>query len=263
METLSVVVITHNEEARLRACLESVAWADQIIVVDSLSDDGTVAIARAFTAEVHRRPWPGYASQKNFGIDQATGDWILILDADERVSTDLREEIQDLLKGGAEHPVYRVPFKNHLGGRWLAHGGLYPDYHPRLFRRGAARYGEREIHETLRYAGGERPGRGRLRGAILHLTYADLANYLDKVNRYTSLEADALAAEGHRVRWWHLLKPVPRFFKLYVRKKGFLDGVPGLASAALLALYPLLVQAKVLERRHKRILPPDAGTTPR
>jgi glycosyltransferase involved in cell wall biosynthesis len=251
METLSVVIVTRNEEARLRACLESVAWADQIIVVDSLSEDGTVAVAAEFTPDVHRRPWPGYASQKNFGIDQATGDWILILDADERVSAELRGEIQGLLAGGAEHPVYRVPFKNHLAGRWLAHGGLYPDYHPRLFRRGAARYGEREIHETLQYAGGSKPSRGRLRGAILHLTYADLANYLEKVNRYTSLEADALAAEGHRVRWWHLLKPIPRFFKLYVRKKGFLDGVPGLASAVLLAVYPLLVQAKVLERQHQ------------
>jgi glycosyltransferase involved in cell wall biosynthesis len=247
VETLSVVVVTRNEEAKLRACLESVAWADQIVVVDSLSTDATVAIAREFTAHVHERPWPGYASQKNFGMDQATGDWILVLDADERVTPELRAEIQALLAGPAAHPLYRIPFRNHLGGTWLAHGGLYPDFHPRLFRRGAARYGGREIHEALEYSG----SKGRLRGAIDHLTYADLAAYVDKVNRYTTLEAEALAAQGHRVRWWHLLRPLPRFFKLYVRKRGFLDGVPGLASAALLAIYPLLVQAKAAEREKR------------
>lgn len=246
METLSIVIVTHNEAARIRRCLESVAWADEIVMVDSLSDDATVAIGSEFTSKIHVRPWPGYASQKNFGIDQATGEWILILDADERVSEALGAEIRALLAGAPAHPVYRVPFKNYLGATWLAHGGLHPDYHPRLFRRGAARYGEREIHETLEFTGSQ----GKLLGPIEHLTYADLATYLNKVNRYTTLEAEDLAARGFRVRWWHLLKPVPRFFRLYVRKKGFLDGVPGLASAVLLAVYPLLVLAKVVERQH-------------
>jgi glycosyltransferase involved in cell wall biosynthesis len=253
METLSVVIITHNEEARLPACLESVAWADQVVVVDSQSTDATAAVAARATPHVHVRPWPGYASQKNFGMDQATGDWILILDADERVSPELREEIRALLAGGAGHPLYRIPFKNHLGDTWLAHGGLYPDYHPRLFRRGFARYGAREIHETLVFPGTPgRPRGGKLAGAIIHLTYPDLATYVDKVNRYTTLEAEAGTAGERPPRWWHLLVPIPRFFKLYVRKKGFLDGVPGLASAVLLAIYPFLVRAKRLERQKLR-----------
>jgi glycosyltransferase involved in cell wall biosynthesis len=245
METLSVVIITRNEAARIRACLESVAWAGEIVVVDSQSEDATAAICAEFTPRVYVRPWPGYASQKNFGIEQATGDWILILDADERVSPRLAAEIRTLLAGTPLHPVYRIPFRNYLGNTWLAHGGLYPDYHPRLFRRGHARYGEREIHEKLEFNG----TLGSLEGPIEHLTYADLATYLHKVNHYTSLEAEWLARTGFRVRWWHFLKPIPRFFKYFIRKQGWRDGFRGLASAVLLALYPLLIYVKVLERQ--------------
>jgi glycosyltransferase involved in cell wall biosynthesis len=246
--TLSVVVITHNEAGRIRRCLDSVAGlAAEVIVVDSQSEDGTAALAAECGARVVVRPWPGYASQKNFGIDQATGDWILILDADEAVSEPLGREIRALLDGAPPHPVYRIPFRNYLGTFWLAHGGLHPDYHPRLFRRGCARYGEREIHEVLEIQGSQ----GKLQGAIEHLTYRDLAAYLDKVNRYTTLEAEVLAAKGFRVRWWHLLKPLPRFFKYYVRKRGYRDGFRGLASAVLLAFYPFFIHVKVLERGDK------------
>jgi len=242
------VVVTRNEAARIGRCLDSVAWADEIVVVDSESEDGTAALCRERGARVFVRPWPGYASQKNFGFDQAGGDWILLLDADERVSDELAGEIRAVLAGPAPHPVYRIPFKNYLGDTWLAHGGLYPDYHPRLFLRGRARYGAREIHEVLEYQGRA----GKLRGAIEHLTYQDIATYLDKVNRYTTLEAEVLAARGFRVRWWHLLKPLPRFFKYYVRKRGFRDGFKGLASAVLLAFYPFFVHVKVLERQARR-----------
>ena len=250
-QTLSVVIITHNEEAKIRACLESVAWASEIIVVDSLSTDATVRICSEFTERIHIREWPGYASQKNFGIDQASGDWILILDADERVSADLRSEIQALLAAPSPHAAFRIPFKNYLGRHWLAHGGLYPDYHPRLFRKGAARYGRREIHESLQIDGTQ----GRLNGAIEHLTYEDIATYLQKVNHYTTLEARHLAREGFRVRKRHFLKPLGKFFKVYIRKKGFLDGRHGLTSALFLSLYPYLVYAKVLELQE----PPDSA----
>jgi len=245
METLSIVIVTRNEEARIRPCLESVAWADEIIVVDSLSEDGTTAICAEFTSRIHSRPWPGYASQKNFGIDQATADWILILDADERVSPALAEEIRTLLDGHAAHPIYQIPRKNHLGTQWLAHGGLYPDFTTRLFRRGQARYGEQEIHETLDFTG----SRGKLKGTLVHLTYRDFASYLSKVNQYTTLEAEVKARKGFRVRWWHLLEPVPRFFKYYLRKAGYRDGFMGLASAVLLAFYPFFIYIKVLEQQ--------------
>ncbi|HEX4846234.1 MAG TPA: glycosyltransferase family 2 protein [Geothrix sp.] len=243
----SVVIVTKNEEANLAACLESVAWADERIVVDSFSTDGTVAIAQARTPHVFIRAWKGYADQKNFGIDQAAGEWVLILDADERVSPELAREIQALAEQPRKEKVFRIPFKNHLGGFWLAHGGLYPDYHPRLFRKGSARYGAREIHETLDYEG---PA-GRLKHPILHFTYADIATYLHKVNHYTSLEAEHLHLQGFVVRWWHFLSPLSRFFKFYVRKRGFQDGFHGFASALLLSIYPVLVSLKVLELRHR------------
>jgi len=248
METLSIVIITGNEEARIRACLESVAWADEIVVVDSQSRDATVAICEEFPCRIHVRPWPGYASQKNFGIDQAAGDWVLILDADERVTPELAVELRALLAGQPQHPVYKIPRMNHLGDFWLAHGGLWPDLTPRLFRRGLARYGEREIHETLEYQGRA----GKLRGPLLHLTYPDLAGYLDKVNHYTTLEAEVLVAKGFQVRWWHLLRPLPRFFKFYVRKAGYKDGFRGLASAVLLSIYHFLIYVKVLESQRAR-----------
>lgn len=245
MHTLSVVIVTKNEEKEIRDCLESVAWASEIVVVDSHSEDATVRICREYTDKVHVRDWPGYASQKNFGIDQATGDWVLILDADERVSPELREEIRTVLGSSPVFSAYRIPFKNFLGRHWLAHGGLHPDYHARLFRRSAARYGKREIHESLKIDGKI----GRLQGSILHMTYDDIADYVHKVNLYTTLEADHLAAAGRKYRWWHLLKPVPRFFKLYIRKQGFRDGIPGFISAALLSLYSFLICVKVMERR--------------
>lgn len=254
MSRLSVVVVTKNEEAMLRGCLESVAWADERIVVDCFSTDATLAIAREFTEKVFEREWPGYASQKNFGIDQATGDWILILDADERVSKDLALEIQAVISDPGGTQVFRIPFKNHIGVFWLGHGGLYPDYHPRLFRKGSARYGQREIHESLEFTGTPR----RMKYPILHFTYADIETYLRKVNQYTSLEAAHLRSSGFRVRWWHFLKPFPRFFKFYLRKKGYKDGFLGLTSAVLLALYPFLVYAKSLEIPDQKTRPnPD------
>jgi len=245
MGTLSVVIITKNEEKKIRGCLESITWVDEIIVVDSFSSDATVRICSEFTEKIHVRAWPGYASQKNFGIEQATGDWILVLDADERVSEPLREELRALLASTQLHMAYQIPFKNYLGKHWLAHGGLYPDYHPRLFRRNAARYGHREIHESLEISGSV----GRLQGEIQHQTYEDIASYLHKVNYYTTLEAEHLDHEGFQVHWWHFFKPIARFVKFYFRKKGYKDGIFGLTSAVLLSLYTFLIYAKVQERR--------------
>lgn len=249
MASVSVVIITRNEAARIRRCLDSVAgWAGEIIVVDSQSEDATTAIAAEYGARIHVRPWPGFATQKNFGIDQAACDWVLVLDADEQVSGELQAEIAALLAGQPQHPLYRIPRKNYLGDTWLAHGGMYPDLTPRLFRRGQARYGEREIHEVLVCAG----TRGKLKGPIVHQTYADLAAYIDKVNRYTTLEAQDFCAKGRKVPWWYWLQPLGRFFKNYVRKKGYKDGFKGFASAVLLAIYPLFIHLKMLERQGPR-----------
>jgi len=150
---LSVTVIAWNEEERLRACLESVAWADEIVVVDAESADKTVQIAHEFTQKVSVRPWPGFAAQKNHAIDQATGDWILSLDADERVTPELRERIGVILKEDGSADGYSIPRRNIFWGAWVRHGGLYPDYQLRLFRRSAGRFVENAVHESVTVSG--------------------------------------------------------------------------------------------------------------
>ena len=143
---LSVVVVTRDEEDRIRACLESVAWADELVVVDAESTDKTASIARELTDHVIARPWPGFAAQKNFGLEQARGAWILSLDADETVSPALREDIERVVRDDGPCDGYAVPRRNIVWGRWVRHGGLYPDWQLRLFRRGRGRFGARAVH---------------------------------------------------------------------------------------------------------------------
>ena len=151
MPRLSVVIVTRNEEDRIRDCLTSVAWADEIVVVDAESDDKTAAIAREFTDHVMLRAWDGFASQKNFGIEQARGEWILSVDADEQVEPALRDEIQSAIGGDPDGcDGYRVARRNIMWGRWIRHGGLYPDWQLRLFRRGRGRFVDLAVHESVR-----------------------------------------------------------------------------------------------------------------
>ena len=167
MTRLSVCLITANEEERLRPCLESVAWADEVVVVDAESTDKTALVAREFTDHVHVRPWPGFAAQKNFGLDQATGDWILSVDADERVTPELRARIEAVLRADGPADGYSVPRKNIFWGRWVRHGRLYPDWQLRLFRRGRGRFADREVHESVRVEGRV----ARLDAPLLHVSY--------------------------------------------------------------------------------------------
>src|SRR5438105_1725187 len=146
---LSVALVTRNEEERLRACLESVAWADEIVVVDAESHDKTVQIAREFTDHVLVRPWPGFAAQKNAALAATTGEWVLSLDADETVSAALRAEIETILRGSGAGAGYAVPRRNIFWNRWVKHGGLYPDWQVRLFRRGRGRFVPRAVHESV------------------------------------------------------------------------------------------------------------------
>ena len=153
MTQLSVTIIAWNEEERLRACLESVGWADEIVVVDAESTDKTVQVAREFTDKIWVRPWPGFAAQKNFALDQATGAWVLSLDADERVTPELRERIGRIVRAHGPADGYSIPRKNIFWGAWVRHGGLYPDYQLRLFRRAAGRFVDSAVHESVVVAG--------------------------------------------------------------------------------------------------------------
>jgi glycosyltransferase involved in cell wall biosynthesis len=243
---LSVVVVTHNEEERIRACLESAAWADELIVVDAESADKTATIARELTDHVIVRPWPGFAAQKNFGLEQAHGDWILALDADEFVSAPLREEIAAILAGGAEHVGYAMPRRNVFWGRWIRHGGLYPDWQLRLFRRGRGRFVERSVHESVTVDGSV----GRLTGHLEHRSYRDVADFLERADRYSTLAADEWLASGRRSRPLVDLvgRPVGRFLSMFVARAGFLDGWRGFLLAVLYGYYVLMRSAKVWER---------------
>jgi glycosyltransferase involved in cell wall biosynthesis len=247
--SLSVVVVTLNEEERIRACLESVAWADEVIVVDAESHDKTAAIARELTDHVFVRPWPGFAAQKNFGIDQAHGEWILSLDADEVVSPALREEIQAEVAGAGRHQGYSVPRRNVFWDRWVRHGGLYPDWQLRLFRRGRGRFVARAVHESVVVDGSV----GRLRGHLEHRSYRDVADFLERTDRYTTLAADDWLAGGRGTRPFADLvaRPLGRFFGMYVWRGGFLDGWRGFLLAVLYGYYVFMRSAKIWERARR------------
>jgi glycosyltransferase involved in cell wall biosynthesis len=242
---LSVVVVTLNEAERLRACLESVAWADEIVVVDAESDDKTATIAREFTDRVVVRPWPGYAAQKNAAIDLATGDWILSLDADEIVSSDLAADIDRVLAANGPADGYAVPRRNIFWGRWVRHGGLHPDWQVRLFRRARGRFAPRAVHESVNVDGRVE----RLAGHLEHRSYRDLGDFLARADRYATLAATEAVAHGRRVGVGDLvLRPLGRFLVMYVVRGGFLDGWRGFLLASLYAYYVLIRAAKIWER---------------
>jgi glycosyltransferase involved in cell wall biosynthesis len=249
MSSLSVAVVALNEEERLRACLESVVWADEIVVVDGGSSDKTVAIAREFTDRVLFRAWDGYGAQKNFALAQCHGEWVLSLDADERVSDALRAEIKAALGTGTGRSGFYVARQNLFQGVWVRHGGLYPDWQLRLFRRGQGAFVERAVHESLRVSGPT----GRLEAPLVHESYRSIADAVARLNRYSDLAAAELAQAGRGGRLVDLLaRPAWRFVWMYVLHAGFLDGWRGLVLAALHAHYVFLRAAKVRERQLAR-----------
>ena len=240
---LSVVLIVHNAADSLAACLASVAFADDLVVVDSGSTDATVAIAQTHGARVIHRTWLGFGPQKQFAIEQALHDWVLCIDADEQVSPELANAIQRALI--APHTcVFRMARCNRFLGRWLRHGEGYPDWSPRLFDRRVARWSDDAVHEKVLY----NTVPETLAGDLLHASGESLSRYLDKQNRYSSLAAGQLYAQGKRVRWPRLLlSPLTRFFKFYFFRGGFLDGLPGFVHTSIGCMNSYLKYAKLIE----------------
>ena len=242
---LSVVVITLNEEERIREMLASVAWADEIVVVDAGSEDKTVALAREFTDHVLIHPWQGFAAQKNYGIDRTTGDWVLSLDADEQVEPALRAEIIAALSAQDGHAGYRIARRNVMWGRWIRHGRLYPDWQLRLFRRGSGRFVERAVHESVQVDGSV----GRLAAPLLHRSYRDVGDFLRRADRYSTLAADDWVRAGRPFRAIELVTaPLGRFLSMFVLHRGFLDGWRGFLLAVLYAYYVFIRSAKIWEK---------------
>jgi glycosyltransferase involved in cell wall biosynthesis len=230
-KTLSVAMIAMNEEANLPRTLESVRWADEIVIVDSGSKDRTIEIAESFGAKTSFHAFGGHGEQKNMALDLCTSDWILLLDADEELTSALQDEIRQLLAGEPQFGAYWIPRRNLIFGRWMRHGGFYPDLKLRLFRRGTARLSEGVgPHSTPQFAG----PRGRLKHDMLHYAYPDLNTYLEHMNRYSSEIALLLKKEGRDSRsfpaliWNAALNPVATFIYNYFFRLGFLDGREGL-----------------------------------
>ena len=241
---MTATVITLNEEANVDAALASLAWVDEIVVVDSGSTDQTVAIARRHGARVETRAWDGYSAQKNYAASIATNDWILSIDADERVPPDLAADIRALLDRGPDRRGYRVPRVTWYLGRWIRGTDWYPDYQLRLYDRRAGRWNGRRVHESV--ALDEPPG--RLQHELQHYAYRDLSHHLTTIDRYTTLAADQWMAEGRRVSAAGLLlHPSGAFLRNYVLRGGFSQGTPGLIVSILNAYYVFLKVAKLYE----------------
>lgn len=245
--TLSVVVITKNEARNIKDCLESVHWADERVLVDAESSDRTVEITRAMHPPVHvfTRPWPGFGPQKNFGVAQTSSDWILILDADERVTPALQHEIQELLQRPSLDAVaYRVPRRNCLWGHWMRYGGMYPDYQIRLFQKGTASYNDVPIHENLIVKGAI----GTLDNPLNHYTERRIEDHFRKMDVYTTLAAKGKWDVCPSVSWYHLLlNPLVTLCKVFLLKQGVRDGVAGLIHSLFASMYTFLKYAKAWE----------------
>jgi glycosyltransferase involved in cell wall biosynthesis len=240
---LSVVLITRNAAAQLPDCLASVAFADEVLVVDSDSSDGTAELAARYGARVVAKEWLGFGRQKQFAVEQAAHDWVLCLDADERVSPELAASLVRALHA-PQAPVYRMARRNRFLGRWLRHGEGYPDWSPRLFDRRQARWSDDAVHEKVLYAATP----GTLDGDLLHESAEDLGRYLDKQNRYTTLAAGELHRRGRRAGLAELaLSPLVRFVKFYFLRLGFLDGLPGLVHISIGCMNSFLKYAKLIE----------------
>jgi glycosyltransferase involved in cell wall biosynthesis len=240
---VSAVLITRNAAPVLEPCLESLAFADEIVIVDSSSNDGTAEIAQRFGVRVVRKEWLGFGRQKQFAVEQARNDWVLCLDADERVSAELAAGIRAALAAPVS-PVYRMRRRNRFLGHWLSHGEGYPDWSPRLFNRMNARWSDDLVHEKVLFA----VTPGTLQGDLMHDSSDDLASYLDRQNRYTTLAARQAFERGVSAGVFHLLlSPVVRFFKFYVLRLGFLDGLPGLVHISIGCMNSYLKYAKLME----------------
>ncbi len=242
----SVIVIVRDEERNISACLESALWADEIIVVDSGSRDRTIDLAGQYTPNVYSSQWLGYAGTKTFAVSKTSHEWVLWLDADERVTPELASEITGILsRQQVTENAFEMGRKAFFLGKWIRHCGWYPGYVVRLFRKGSACFNDTRVHERLEVRGTI----GRCSGDLLHYTDETLAHYLVKFNRYTTLAAEDLAEKGKTASAYDLVvRPPWMFFRMVVLRGGILDGVHGLILSLLSSAYVFWKYAKLWEK---------------
>jgi len=244
-ESLSILIPTFNEEHNIRDCLESVKWADEIFVVDSFSHDKTLDICREYTDRIVQHEYVNSATQKNWAIPQTAHDWVMIVDADERVSPQLRESIQKALENPTAYDAFFVKRESFFLGKLIRHGGWERDYVLRLFNKTRGRYQEKEVHARIETEGHE----GHLEGPLYHYTYRDLDQFFEKFDRYSKWAAGDLSSAGRRATWTNLsLRPFMRFLKMIVLRRGFLDGKHGLVLSMLAAFSVFMKYARLWEK---------------
>jgi glycosyltransferase involved in cell wall biosynthesis len=243
---LSVVIISQNEETYIQRCIASVAWADEILVVDSGSTDRTPELARSLGAKVLHHPWQGYGPQKNWAFDRCRGEWILSLDADEVVTAGLAEEINRTLHQGPKHSAYQILRRNYYGDRFMH--CWWPDWQQRLFKKGQAGFETTPVHERLLVKGTT----GKLSCYLEHRAVANLKEYLAKFNRYTDAEAVILKDLRRQKPWKNgfilqgMARPIKTFFEFYLFRQGFRDGLPGFYISLFSAIYRFVAVVKSL-----------------
>ena len=246
MPNISVIVITKNEAHNIEACLQSISFADDIVVVDAESIDDTVALARRYTHSVFVKPWKGFAAAKRFAVEQTKHSWVLWLDADERVMPELAAEIQDVISKTPRHAAYTIARRAYFLGKWIRHSGWYPGRVARLFDKKQAELNDASVHEGLKIQGTI----GELRNDLLHYTDPNIYHYFSKFNRYTTLASDELATRGKNFKFTDIIiRPWWQFVKMYLFRLGFLDGIQGLLLALFSSAYVFTKYAKLWERK--------------
>lgn len=248
--SISAVIITRNEAANVRRCLDSVKWVDEIVIVDSQSTDNTLEIAAEYGAKIYSPPWRGFGPAKKAGVDKATGDWILSIDADEEVTPELAEEIGNIINSNPAKAGYFIRRKTNFLGRWILHCGWYPDYVLRLFQKKAGNFDEAVVHEKVHIDGEA----GYLKHELKHYSFPSLEHYLEKSNLYTSLGAQEAHRKGDRANWFDVvIKPPVSFIRHYVLKQGFRDGLEGFVVSALSAVAVMVKYVKLRELGKKKV----------
>ncbi len=242
---VSILLPTFNSAATVRDTLESVKWADEILVVDSFSTDETLKICSEYTARIVQHEYLNSAKQKNWALPQCENDWVLQIDTDEVLEPGAREEIEQALNSTSlQVRAFRFPRKNHVVGRWVRRAGIYPDYQTRLFRRDDGRWHEREVHAQIEVSGDTKP----LQHHILHFGMPTISKQLRNLDRYTRYEADELRKNGVTFGWTAVtIRPWLVFFRRYVWHRGFLEGWRGFIVCAYLAIYDFLTHVKLWE----------------
>lgn len=246
-QTISVVISAYNEEEKIKDCLESVKWADEIIFVDNTSQDKTVDIAKKYTTKIFKRENNLMLNvNKNYGFSKATSDWILSLDADEHVTPELREEIEQVLSKGSQAEGYLISRKNIIFGKWIQHSIWWPDYQLRLFKKGKGKFEELHVHELIKVEGEVE----KLQEPLIHENYSSASQYLYKLDHiYTENEAQSFIKAGKKLHWIDAIRfPVGDFLKTFFLQKGYKDGLHGLVLSILQAFYTEVVFLKIWEK---------------